>query len=140
EESAAGQKDARKKDGGKGAEGRLPPPVPGAFFEATTFQHHWGTFGFGPRLRLFFNGRTMLEPLKNDVGRNLVNFSREEDYLISGFCWPDSMDMLRGKPYMASQEMGSGHVIAFADDPNFRAMCRFQQRLFFNAVFFGPGH
>ena len=140
EESAAGQKDAGKKDGGKGAEGRLPPPVPGAFFEATTFQHHWGTFGFGPRLRLFFNGRTMLEPLKNDVGRNLVNFSREEDYLISGFCWPDSMDMLRGKPYMASQELGSGHVIAFADDPNFRAMCRFQQRLFFNAVFFGPGH
>ena len=36
--------------------------------------------------------------------------------------------------------MGQGHVIAFADDPNFRTMYPAAQRLFFNAVFFGPGH
>jgi hypothetical protein len=140
EEGPPEEKKVPKKEADKGAKGRLPPPVPGTFFEANVFQHHWGTFGFGARLPLFFNGRTMLEPLKIEDGRNLVSFSRDEDYLISGFCWPDSMDLLRGKPYMAYQKLGSGHVIAFADDPNFRAMCRFQQRLFFNAVFFGPGH
>ena len=69
-----------------------------------------------------------------------MSFSKDEDYLISGFSWPDTSDLLRGKPYMLYQGLGSGHVIAFADDPNFRAMCRFQQRLFFNGVFFGPGH
>jgi hypothetical protein len=38
------------------------------------------------------------------------------------------------------QSLGAGHVIGFADDPNFRAMCPETQRLFLNAVLFGPGH
>ena len=32
------------------------------------------------------------------------------------------------------------HVVAFTDDPNFRAMYPGLQRLFINAALFGPGH
>ena len=141
ESTSGGEKTPKKEKEGEETSGdRLPPAVPGAFFEAVVFEHHWGTFGFGPEVPLFFNGRTILEPLKTEGGRSLVSFSKDKDYLISGFSWPDTSDLLRGKPYMLYQSLGSGHVIAFADDPNFRAMCRFQQRLFFNGVFFGPGH
>jgi hypothetical protein len=36
------------------------------------------------------------------------------------------------------QALGRGHVVAFADDPNYRAFSPNLQRLFFNAAFFGP--
>jgi hypothetical protein len=41
---------------------------------------------------------------------------------------------------LAYQAKGSGHIIAFADDPNYRAMYPALQRLFVNSVLFGPGH
>lgn len=141
ESASEGKKPGNKdKDEDEDPAADLPPPVPGAVFEASVFEHHWGTFGFGPELALFFNGRTILEPIAPKAGRNLVSFSRAADSLFSGFCWPETLEMVRGKPYMLYQKLGSGHVIAFTDDPNFRAMYRLQQRLFFNAVFFGPGH
>lgn len=139
-EPAADAKKAGKKEEDKSTEDDLLPPVPGAVFEASVFEHHWGTAGFGAELPLFFNGRTILEPLKPAAGRNLVSFSGAADSLLSGFCWPETIEKIRGKPYMLYQKLGSGHIIAFADDPNFRAMYRLQQRLFFNGVFFSPGH
>ena len=35
--------------------------------------------------------------------------------------------------------MGRGHVIAFAEDPNFRALAHASGLLFINAVVLGPG-
>lgn len=38
------------------------------------------------------------------------------------------------------QPMGQGHVIAFAEDPNYRAFTEATQLLFINAVLLGGGH
>jgi hypothetical protein len=38
------------------------------------------------------------------------------------------------------QPMGRGHVIAFAEDPNYRAFQDGLNLLFLNGVFFGPAH
>jgi hypothetical protein len=45
--------------------------------------------------------------------------------------------MLPGTPYVLYQKLGRGHVVGFADDPNYRAFSPHLQRWFFNAVFFG---
>ena len=37
-------------------------------------------------------------------------------------------------------ELGRGHVVAFAEDPNFRAYFDGLNGLFMNAVFLGPGY
>ncbi len=37
------------------------------------------------------------------------------------------------------QPTGQGHVIAFAEDPNFRAFTEATELLFINAVLLGPG-
>jgi hypothetical protein len=47
---------------------------------------------------------------------------------------------MAGKPLVLYQSLGEGHIVAFADDPNYRAMTPPIQRFFLNAVFFGPGH
>ena len=117
-----------------------PDPVPGAFLRADVFDDHWVTFGLSPTLDVFFSGNTILAPIKPTRGRNLVTFRAKDDLLTSGFCWPQTLELIASKPYVMYQARGSGHVIAFSGDPNFRAMCPATQRLFFNVVMFGPGH
>jgi hypothetical protein len=38
------------------------------------------------------------------------------------------------------QPMGQGHVIAFAEDANYRAYAEASMLLFINAVLLGPGY
>ena len=115
-------------------------PVPGAFLRAKVFEEHWITFGCSETIDVMFNGNVVLAPPAPSQGRSLVTFLPKADVLASGFCWPQTLDALAGSAYLLHQPLGQGHVVAFADDPNFRAMYPSIQRLFVNAVMFGPGH
>ena len=44
------------------------------------------------------------------------------------------------KPFLIHQPFGQGHVIAFAEDPNYRAFTEGSMLLFMNAVLLGPGY
>ena len=121
-------------------QGEPPDPVPGAFLRATTYDDHWVTFGMPRNLSLLMNGNLILTPMKPTEGRNLVSFVPQDKLLASGFCWPETLKQLAGKPYVLYQAHGEGHVVAFTDDPNFRAMCPEAQRLFWNAVLLGAAH
>ena len=81
--------------------------------------------------------RSIFSPLKDTDGKNLIAFAKK-DLLVSGYCWPDTLEMLPGKSYALYKSLGRGNIVAFADDPNYRAFSPQLQRLFFNAVFFGP--
>ncbi len=126
-----------KTDGDKPEES--PDPVPGAFLRATVYDDHFVTFGSPADVFPLINTDLILTPLKPTDGRNLVNFATR-DLLVSGFCWPQTLELMAGKPLVVYQSLGKGHVVAFADDPNYRAMTPTSQRFFLNAVFFGPGH
>ena len=114
--------------------------MPGAFFRGHVFQKHWTTFGYQPTTDIFYSGRLILSPTRETDGRSLVSFSDQADLLTSGFCWPANLDLLARTPYLIYRELGKGHVVAFTDDPNFRAMYPSLQRLFINAAIFGAGH
>jgi hypothetical protein len=116
-----------------------PDPVPGAFLRASVYDDHFVTFGSPGEILPLVNTDLILSPLKPTDGRNLVNFA-PRDLLASGFCWPQTLELMAGKPLVLYQALGTGHVIAFADDPNYRAMTPTTQRFFLNAVFLGPGH
>lgn len=117
-----------------------PDNVPGAFFRANVFQKHWVTAGYAPDLDVFYTGRLVLSPTRETEGRTLVRFGQRDSLLSSGFCWPTSLDLLAETPYVVYRSRGRGQVIAFADDPNFRAMYPSLQRLFINAALFGASH
>jgi hypothetical protein len=116
----------------------MPYPVPGAFLKATADDDEWLTFGVPAETNVLFNGDLVLSPLKREEGRNAVSFGRGAGLLASGYCWPDTLKLVAGKPYLVRQSLGEGQVVAFADDPNFRAMVPETQRMFVNAVMFGP--
>ncbi len=116
-----------------------PDAVPGAFLRATVYDDHFVTFGSPGEIFPLITTNLILSPLKPTDGRNLVNFA-SRDLLVSGFCWPQTLELMAGKPLVLYQSLGRGHIVAFADDPNYRAMTPTTQRFFLNAVFFGPGH
>jgi hypothetical protein len=126
-----------KTDGEKSEES--PDPVPGAFLRASVYDDHFITFGSPDEVFPLINTDVILTALKPMDGRNLVNFA-SRDLLVSGFCWPGTLELMAGKPLVLYQSLGRGHVVAFADDPNYRAMTPTSQRFFLNAVFLGPGH
>ena len=117
-----------------------PDSAPGAFLHANVYQKHWVTYSYRPELDVFYSGNIILSPLSELDGRSLVTFAKKDDLMTSGFCWPNTLDLLAETPFLVSRSSGRGQVIAFVDDPNFRAMYPALQRLFINAVMFGPGH
>ena len=46
--------------------------------------------------------------------------------------------MAPGTAYVIDEPAGRGHVVLFAEDPNFRAIWRSTTRLFFNSFLFQP--
>lgn len=116
-----------------------PDPVPGAFLKGNVYDDHFVTFGLPRSVDLLVNTSLILEPLKPTDGRNLVVYPSQEAP-VAGFVWPSTMELIGRSSAVVYQELGRGHVIGFADDPNFRAFSPLTQRLFQNAVFFGPGH
>jgi len=73
------------------------------------------------------------------AGKNLVTFADAKGLVVSGYCWPETLALLPGRASVLYQSSGRGHLVAFADDPNYRAFSPPLQRFFFNAVFFGSG-
>lgn len=117
-----------------------PDRVPGAFFNCDVFDKHWVTFGFGKSLSVFYSGNLVLSPTQKTDGRTLVSFQKRDRLLASGFCWPANLDLMAETPYVVYRRVGRGHVVSFVDDPNYRAMYPSLQRLFINAIMFGPAH
>ena len=133
-----GKQAAAESSGQEAAE--PPDAVPGAFLKADAMDEHWLTFGAGEKLDVFCAGNMILAPPPAGKGRSVVTFTARETVLSSGFCWPETLQLIAQSSYLVYQPLGKGHVVAFADDPNYRAMYPSLQRLFVNAVLFAPGH
>jgi hypothetical protein len=57
--------------------------------------------------------------------------------LIGGYLHPTSLKKVKGSAAILTGAEGSGRVIFFADNPNFRGFWYGTNKLFLNALFFG---
>jgi hypothetical protein len=124
-------------DAEKGPEPPEPVFVPGAIFRANVDQKYFMSYGYEqPTLPVLVNTDLFLRPSKE--GANVVTFGRDMARL-SGFVWPNNTEvLLKDSVYLVDEPTGKGHVIVFADDPNFRRIWRGTTRLFLNALIFAP--
>jgi hypothetical protein len=60
------------------------------------------------------------------------------DPLLSGYVSKEKYDDLRNAPVVLVSSHGSGRLISFMDNPNFRGIWYGTNKLFLNAIFFGP--
>ncbi len=72
-----------------------------------------------------------------EPGQAVVRFADADRLRLSGYIWPEVPARVAGTPYLWTQRVGAGRVIAFTSDPNYRALWRGLTPLFANAVFLG---
>ena len=119
--------------------GRVPEAVPGAIMRATLDRRTPLTYGYEQEtLPVLVDSAYFFRPSKE--GTNAVVFPADgaRPLHVAGFIWPTTESLLRGTSYVIDEPTGRGHVVLFAEDPNFRAIWRSTTRLFFNSFLFQP--
>lgn len=117
-----------------------PASQPGAILRVTLDTNHWLTAGNDNETQIMIEGNRVFAPLKLNSGRNVGVYATKDKLIASGLIWPDAQDILVQKAFLMHQPFGQGHVIAFAEEPNYRAFTESTMLLFMNAVMLGPGY
>lgn len=117
-----------------------PDAVPGAIMRVSLDTEHWLTAGLDEEIQVVVEGRRIFTPIKLDKGRNVGVYAPKDRLLAAGFAWENPKEQLPQKAFLLHQPLGRGHVIAFAEDPNYRAFAESTELLFLNAVLLGPAH
>ncbi|MBW3534683.1 MAG: hypothetical protein KY453_05610 [Gemmatimonadetes bacterium] len=116
-----------------------PEPVPGAVLNVDLRTDHWLASGTDGRVGVVVEGSRVFSPITLDRGANVGTYAVGDDLVAGGIVWDASRPQLQNKAYLVHQPVGRGQVVAFAEDPNYRAYAEASQLLFVNAVLLGPG-
>ena len=117
-----------------------PDEIPGAMVRLQVDREHWLGFGYDGAATALVDSNTILAPLKLDAGANVALYHPDAGKVVlSGLVWEENRKQIAGKAYLLHQPHGRGHVVAFAEDPNYRAFCDGLNLFFLNGVLFGPG-
>ena len=54
-------------------------------------------------------------------------------------CGPEAAQRIANSAYLTRERVGKGQIILFAGEPNFRGSTRGTNRVWLNAVVYGPG-
>lgn len=114
------------------------PPIAGAIFRVTVDDEHFLGYGYPGRAFVMVSGNNVMLPLKLDKGRNVAVYVAGEEGLVAGFAWAETHKALGGKAYLMHTSVGRGNVVAFSEEPTFRAFMDGLNLLVLNGVFFGP--
>jgi hypothetical protein len=115
-----------------------PVAVPGAAFRARVNRNHFLSYGYDQDMMVVLMGGAAFFRASRD-GANVVTFTTGGPLTVSGFIWPDNTEeLLRGTSYVIDEPVGQGHVILFAEDPNFRFLWRATAQMFINSILLAP--
>ena len=117
-----------------------PESLAGSMLRVTLYPYHWLSAGLDGEIQVIAEGSRVFAPVKLDAGVNVGVYAPVERVLASGHAWKEALPLLASRAYLMHQPTGRGHVIAFAEDPNYRAYAEATQLLFANAVLLGGGH
>ena len=117
-----------------------PEPVPGAILNVELDVSHWLASGTDGEIGALVEGSRVFTPLTLDEGVNVGRYAGldrvgRQRHRLGRVPAP----RLAHKAYLMHQPVGSGQLVAFAEDPNYRAYAEASQLLFLNAVLLGPG-
>ena len=110
---------------------QLPESIPGAIYKVQLDNTHPLAFGYSDTYFTLKQDATVFEFLKQ--GWN-VGVLKKDNY-VSGFAGMQVKSKLKDAMVMGVQELGSGVVVYFADDPIFRSFWENGKLMFCNAVF-----
>ncbi len=107
----------------------------GSIFQVDLDITHPIGFGFNNRkISVYRNGRTYLQPSKNPYATVAQYTSKP---LVGGYLHKSQLNKIANSAAIVVSTTGTGRVIMFTDNPNFRAYWYGTNKLFLNALFFG---
>ena len=123
----------------EGAGAPLPAGTPGAIVRVVVDTLSPLLAGVdGPEIPVMLRGGTVYEaPADVRPGEVVGRYADEDRLRLAGYLWPEAPARVAGTPYLWTERVGRGRVVAFAGDPTFRAMYRGLLPIFANAVFLG---
>ena len=109
---------------------------PGAIFEATVDLTHPLLYGYYQnKMPLYKEGNLFMEKSKNPYG-NPIAFGSSP--LLTGYISKPNYDKVKNTSVVGVVPMGRGRVIGFTENLSFRAFWLGTNKLFTNAIFYGP--
>ena len=121
-------------------ERELPESLAGAMLRVRLDRQHWLSAGLDTEVAGVTEGSRVFAPLRLDRGRNVGVYAAADRLVAAGLVWKEAQPLLAERAFLMHQPVGRGHVIAFAEDPNYRAFTEATSLLFINAVLLGPAH
>ena len=110
--------------------------IGGSIFQADLDITNPVGFGFTDRkISIYRNGLTFLQPSKNPYS-TIAAYT--EDPLIGGYLHRSQKKRVAKSAAILLNPEGQGRIILFSDNPNFRGIWYGTNKLFLNALFFGP--
>ena len=117
-----------------------PENLAGAMLRVRLDRNHWLTAGLDEEITVVIEGQRVFAPIKLDAGRNIGVYGSADRLVAAGLVWKEAQPLLAQHAYLMHQPMGRGHIVAFAEDPNYRAFTEATALLFINAVLLAPAH
>lgn len=109
--------------------------IGGAIFEAKQDRSHPINFGYKNTTIPLFRNSTIFIEADKDSYNNPLQYTKSP--LLSGYINDKNLDALAETVPFKYNRLGSGHVILFTDNTNFRAFWYGTNKLLMNAIFFG---
>jgi hypothetical protein len=122
------------------AEKAAPDAVAGVLVRAGVDPDHWLGAGVAPKLNVLANGRDIYTPIRHDKGVNVAIYAEADELVASGYMWEENRKQMAYKPFAVVQPVDRGFVVAFTQDPNYRAYLDGLNVIFMNAIFRGAAH
>jgi hypothetical protein len=132
------KRDSSRADSAGGAP--LPSRVPGAIVRVTADTLSPLLAGIrDTAFPVFLNSdRVLAVPEDLEAGEAVIRFAPADQLRLSGYLWPEAPAQRALSPWVWTERAGSGRVIGFVEDPNFRDLFRGLLPIFANAVLLGP--
>ena len=109
--------------------------IAGAIVMTSVDNSHPVAFGYNAELPLFRRGETLLKASENPFATP-VRYTDKP--LASGFIGEQRLAEISGQAAVIAERHGKGLLVRFANDPIFRGYWRGTERLWVNALYFGP--
>jgi hypothetical protein len=110
--------------------------IPGSIFEHNIDITHPVGYGYRRNIVPMFKTGGMTIEKTQTPSANPVIYTQNP--LLSGYSHPSLTEPLKGSASIIISSPGRGNVISFVDNPNYRAFWYGTNKLFMNALFFGP--
>ena len=110
--------------------------TPGAILATRLSPQHPLAIGLPSSPPVLVEGSAVLLP-SGDPRRDVL-VAAAQDPVIAGFAWPEARQRLAGSLLVGAEARGSGSVVLFVQEPDFRLFWRGTMPLLLNAVMYGP--